>query len=180
MEPITVILCALGAAGAALRPAADEAVRDGYNALKRLILGRYKARLEVVNLARSLVARAESDSPGSTRVVLRQIDAQNVGVITNNRGRVQIGNRYWWSAGPRFPTTRAARSVLAIARLLVLLAFGSFAWFGIQSIQILISANRTAPPPAVPVVPWVPATIVLFLSGMAVGWTYEFFDHQPS
>ncbi len=41
MEPITIVLSALSLAGAALKPVADQAVKDGYAGLKALILRKF-------------------------------------------------------------------------------------------------------------------------------------------
>jgi hypothetical protein len=44
MEPITVLLSALSLAGAALKPVADQAVKDGYAGLKELLIRKFGAQ----------------------------------------------------------------------------------------------------------------------------------------
>jgi hypothetical protein len=44
MEPIAVLLSALSLAGTALAPVSDQAVKDGYAALKELLVGRFGPR----------------------------------------------------------------------------------------------------------------------------------------
>ena len=43
MDPITVVLSALSLAGTATKPIADEAIKDGYAALKALIIRKFGA-----------------------------------------------------------------------------------------------------------------------------------------
>jgi hypothetical protein len=44
MEPITVLLSALSLAGPALKPVADQALKDSYTALKALLIRKFGPR----------------------------------------------------------------------------------------------------------------------------------------
>jgi hypothetical protein len=57
MDPMTLLLSALAVAGPALRPVADQAVKDGYGQLKALLLRKFGAH--VPKLERTLDDHAE-------------------------------------------------------------------------------------------------------------------------
>jgi hypothetical protein len=114
MDPITVILSALAVAGGKV---GGQAIQDGYEALKSLIvrkLGGNQPKLEeriddyvqagagadqdVVDRAVELLRQAEATQPGVTGGLVGQINAQGVNVVHTMHGNI---NQTF--GGPRQP-----------------------------------------------------------------------------
>ena len=63
MDPLTVLMTALGVGATLLKPAADKAVADGYDALKTLIVRKFGKRDPALD---SVLSHHAQDPEGST------------------------------------------------------------------------------------------------------------------
>jgi len=75
MDPITVLLSALSLAGTALKPLVDEAVKDGYNGLKELIIRKFAGKEpQLPQVLEQHEKHPELYKP-TVETVLRQVEA---------------------------------------------------------------------------------------------------------
>jgi len=75
MDPITVLLSALSLAGTALKPLVDEAVKDGYNGLKELIIRKFAGKVpQLPQVLEQHEKHPELYKP-TVETVLRQVEA---------------------------------------------------------------------------------------------------------
>jgi hypothetical protein len=75
MDPITVLLSALSLAGTALKPVADQAIKDGYAGLKAYIIRKFGGKEpELVPVLEQHEKRPDLYKP-TTEALLRQVGA---------------------------------------------------------------------------------------------------------